>query len=163
MANLTLASATSTVIFSSIPATYRDLVLVISARTSSAATSDTVNLRFNGDIAANYAQVRLFNSGSTASSNTSASLTSLEIGRIPSNNSSNTTLGPVFYQVFDYAATNKFKSGLGRSGALPTESITDNVFGRWSSSAAITSITLTCSPGPNFAAGSTFALYGIVA
>ena len=70
-------SAVASYTFSSIPSTYTDLVLRISARTSvTGQTFDNIEIQFNNDSATNYSYIRLRGSGSAASSsigsNTSA-------------------------------------------------------------------------------------------
>jgi hypothetical protein len=72
-----------------------------------------------------------------------------------------TSQSNVTYQIFDYAATNKHKTVLNRTGAM-TWSWTRAGTGRWANTSAITSITL-LSVGSNIAAGTTLNLYGIIA
>jgi hypothetical protein len=67
LATVTLGSADSSVTFSSIPATYRDLILVLNGTRS---TTSGVRARANADAGANYPMVYMdaesttFNSGS---------------------------------------------------------------------------------------------------
>jgi hypothetical protein len=54
LANLTLGTAASSITFSNIPATYRDLILITSARSSTTATGvDAIFLRYNSDTGSN--------------------------------------------------------------------------------------------------------------
>jgi hypothetical protein len=151
LATITLGSAASTVTFSSIPATYRDLRLVIQA-SSPADTADIV-ARFNGDSGANYSLVQMYGNGSTATSSASSGQTELYFGYY------NTTQGMVQLTVFDYSQTDKQKSALSRSD-LPGALVFARA-GRWASTSAITSMLIYPTYG-QFAAGSTFSLYGIV-
>lgn len=63
----TLTSSAASVTFSSIPATYTDLVLRISSRTDAAGATATVAAQFNGDTtSANYSETNLNSDGATA-------------------------------------------------------------------------------------------------
>jgi hypothetical protein len=150
LANITLGSSTASVAFSNIPATYRDLVLVINGNTS--ATSE-VQLRFNGDSGANYSCVRGL--GFTGGLYTDSNVNVTSTAAIASIGTSQST---VIQQIMDYSATDKHKSVLARS-VIPT---TDVVMGiaRWANTSAITSITALLSTG-TYATGTTFCLYGI--
>jgi hypothetical protein len=161
LATVTLGASASSVTFSSIPATYRDLILVHSMKHSFAGsiTVRDSGLRFNGDSGSNYSYVRMGGNGSTASSETdTANNFSLLYGMA----SANFQMGIV--QVMDYSATDKHKTVLYRTGLA-----NDTNFGsyaaaaRWANTAAIT--TLTIAPGGSFTilAGSTFNLFGIAA
>jgi len=62
------AGGATSMSFTSIPQTFTDLMLVVSARSALAATVSGQYLRFNGDGANNYTWVAVFGDGSTASS-----------------------------------------------------------------------------------------------
>ena len=62
IARQVIASATGTVTLSSIPGTYTDLVLIISATATTGA--DDLLLQFNGDTASNYSETILTGTGS---------------------------------------------------------------------------------------------------
>ena len=65
----TLASAAATVTFSSIPATYTDLVLQMSIRdTNTGATIGSTTTTFNNDTTTLYSVTNLFGNGATATS-----------------------------------------------------------------------------------------------
>jgi hypothetical protein len=147
LATVTLGSSAASVTFSSIPATYRDLVIVFIGQVN-APGGDFVHA-FNGDTNyANYSRVYAFGDGSSA---TSANQTSAPYFwyAITGSNAINTL------EVMDYSATDKHKTVLARYRQAGTGS--SMVAGRWANTAAITSITTTQS----CAAGSTFSLYGI--
>jgi len=55
----TLTSATANVTFSSIPATYTDLLLIINAQSVQATTYDNVIIQFNADTGSNYSRTRI--------------------------------------------------------------------------------------------------------
>ena len=150
LANVTLGSSASSVTFSSIPATYRDLIFVFNGTTT---IDDGVGLRFNGDTGSNYTNVRMFGNSGGAGSDTSTTT------RIPTT-AGNTSLRTAFVsQVMDYSATDKHKTVLTRNN------ITDNnvaaIAARWANTAAITSVTI-LSPGSTISSGSTISLYAIV-
>jgi hypothetical protein len=148
LATVTLGTATASVVFSSIPATYRDIIIVFDGGTT---ISDGVGARFNADTGNNYSAVRMTGSSAGAISDNFSG-----ISRIIQ------TAGDVdmfVSQVMDYSATDKHKTVLTRS------SISTNVTGiaaRWANTAAITSITV-FSPGSTMTTGSTISLYGVIA
>jgi hypothetical protein len=150
LATVTLGTAAASVTFSSIPATYRDLIFVFNGTTT---IDDGVGLRFNGDTGSNYTNVRMFGNSGGAGSDT------ISTTRIVST-AGNTSLRTAFIsQVMDYLATDKHKTVLTRNN------ITDNnvtaIASRWANTAAITSVTV-LSPGSTITSGSTISLYAIV-
>jgi hypothetical protein len=148
LANTTLGSSASSITFSSISGSYRDLVLVISGVVN---TGTAIYLRFNGDTGNNYSYVRMVGNGSTTSK-ASGTISAAEIGEMFTNEAN------IIAQVMDYSATDKHKSGLARCNAS-----TNSVFGhayRWANTAAITSMVVLTSGG-TFNSGTTMALYGI--
>lgn len=160
LATITLASAAATVTFSNIPGTYRDLILEFNHRVDSTATAADSFLRFNGDTGNNYNHVFMSGNGSTTSS-ASGTRTYLETNI---DDTSIFTRNQI--QIFDYAQTDKHKSGLMKEG-LATFALFQRAF-RWASTSAITSISFTAADRlgsgtpDNFAAGSVFSIYGIV-
>jgi hypothetical protein len=161
LATVTLGGTASSVTFSSIPATYRDLVLIISGRSTST-TGEAVMGRYNGDSGANYNNVRMGGLvGVGPFSNTATSQTSVQLGRLDDSSSGNTSPSQAIISIMDYSATDKHKTSLSRSGT--TREVVDSNAGRWANTAAITSIVISLAVGPNFVAGSTFNLYGVIA
>jgi hypothetical protein len=155
IATTTLTSSASSVTFSSIPATYRDLVLVFNA--FRAAGSSAAVVRVNGDTGSNYFNVRAGGDGSsTASSifNTSFfSATQLgQTGTVP---------GTTIFNFLDYSTTNKHKNVLARVSIA--ESNASMAACRWGNTAAINQIQVLTVGNPAWDAGSTFSLYGIEA
>jgi hypothetical protein len=157
LATRTLVSAAATVTFSTIPATYRDLVLVFSGATTSNGAG--ASFRFNGDTGNNYSQVRALGI-STPISSAYANSNSLQF--LSSNEGLGTAISNVIIQIMDYSATDKHKATLNRNNNNNTLGThVEMTAGRWGNTAAVTSMTITSSI--NFAIGSTFSLYGIVA
>jgi len=66
-----LSSSAASVTFSSIPATYTDLVLRLSTRTDSASPTGTLKINFNNDSTTLYSFTRIRADGATASSGSS--------------------------------------------------------------------------------------------
>jgi len=150
LATTTLASASSSVTFSSIPTSgYRDLVLVINGTNSG---SQDLKFIFNGDTGSNYSRVAMYGQssgiGSFSDNGQNAGLWA----------SVQTVLNTVIANIMDYSATDKHKTVLVRS-----DNAGDRVrayAGRWASTSAITSIQLDPT-GTSWQAGTTISLYGI--
>jgi hypothetical protein len=155
LANVTLGASAATVTFSSIPATYRDLVLVVDGSGTDALTY--AHFRVNNN-STDYSYVFANGNGVTANSQ---GPTDDKI-QVPGRDSywTNTYRTQVVVNLMDYAQTDRHKHFLVRSGAA--SSATEMQAGRWANTAAITSIRFTMNVG-SFAIGSTFALYGIIA
>ena len=154
LANITLGSSASSVTFSSIPATYRDLVLEIVIQPSGTAL-DNVFLRFNSDSGSNYSYVEAFGTGSGTGS-PSGTLAYFFLG-YHGGGTSSTQIGTT---VLDYSATDKHKTGLTRNDK--SDQGTSMIASRWANTAAITSV-LVDSVAATFPTGSTFNLFGIAA
>lgn len=150
----TLGSAAADITFSSIPATYTDLVLVYIGAT----VSNNINyyLRLNGDTGTNYSYTYLSGTGSAVGSGRGSTTAFLYIAQ----NSSSS--GPDIHiaQLQNYANTTTYKTVLDRWNE-PTGNVGATV-GLWRSTSAITSVLLAAN-GSNIAAGSTCTLYGILA
>jgi hypothetical protein len=149
LANITLGVAANTVTFSSIPATYRDLIII---GTYTLSTAQYVRIRFNGDATTtNYYDVDMLGNGTTFSSTRGNDniINPSVLGQ---------ATGSVKIEIMDYSATDKHKTGLSRLN----ESTTGVGFGafRWANTAAVTSVALVGN-GVNFNSASNFALYGI--
>lgn len=149
LANTTLSSAVSSVTFSSIPATYRDLVLVIAG---TATSTDQMVIRFNSSTTG-YSEVTMLGAASTSSYTSSVNrLSQIALSTTQSNG---------IMHIMDYSATDKHKTALYRNNL--GGSTTYATAGRWADTSAITSILLALETGGNtFASGCSFALYGII-
>ncbi len=151
----TLASTATSITFSSIPATYTDLRLVIVP--TSAATGD-IRIQFNGDTGTNYSTTVLNGTGAAASSNRQINATYCYL----TFTAAGTTTIPHLYtsDIFSYAGST-YKT------LLNTNSEDNNGSGNvvrsvslWRSTAAITSLSII---GGTYAIGTTATLYGILA
>lgn len=151
LATITLASASGSVVFNSIPNTFRDLILVFDG--SCITGGNDMVLRFNSDTSNSYTGVRLSGNGSASSSST-FNTTFMRVGFI------STSRTNAVIQILDSSATDKHKRLISRSN-IPSGSLDANS-GRWANAVSITSITC-LNTSFNYAAGSTFSLYGIEA
>lgn len=157
LANLTLSASASSVTFSSISQAYRDLVLVV---TGTSTAGDTLAVRLNNDTnASNYFWVYMMGNGASAASGTNSGFNYWQL----QNNSQfdSTNRGQAVINIMDYSATDKHKTGLSRSD-FPAYS-TEAFASRYASTTAISTIRVFLIGGSSFAAGSTFALYGVIA
>ena len=150
----TLGSSSASVTFSSIPATYTDLYIVIEAKNLTG--NSDVLMRFNSDSGSNYSATILTGDGSSASSARRTSSTSVILNYFDFLNSTTATQFNVNIQNYSNATTNK--TALVRANRA--NQATEAVVGLWRNTAAITQIDLTPSSS-SFAVGSTFSLYGI--
>jgi len=156
IATTTFAGGTASATFSSIPATYTDLVMVSFLRAGS--TNSSYVLRFNSDSGSNYSNTVLYGDGTSPGSNRYSSQTSayLTYYGFPTTAS---TFGTIITDFQNYSNTTTNKTFIGRS--QNSNSGTDAVVGLWRSTAAINSITIYA--GDTFASGSVVTLYGIKA
>lgn len=146
--------------FTSIPATYTDLLVKISARTTNAGINDNVSIRPNGNTT-NRTAKRLYGQGISALSD---SLTDIVAGNIAGATATTSTFGSAEFYLPNYAgSTNKSFStdGVNESN-VATGVAMSIVAGLWSSTAAITSLNLYTESGSNFVQYSTATLYGIL-
>lgn len=151
------SGGSSTITFSSIPQTYTDLVVKVSAR--STGTNGTCLVYFNGDTGSNYSIKRVGGDGSAAFSNTYAFPYSLYAD--PSSATASTFGNGEIY-IPNYVGSS-YKS-------VSSDMVTENnataasqmlTAGIWNSTAAVTSITLTALGGESFAQYSTATVYGV--
>jgi hypothetical protein len=153
LATVTLGSSASSVTFSSIPATYRDLILVMNSKVVSSTAS--VRARFNGDSGSNYPRVAMSGDGSrTLSVADTQSFASISGATSVSDAFSYNSVT----QIMDYSATDKHKTVLSRANNTSNE--VSAIASRWANTSAITSVEVFVSSG-SYDTGSTFALYGI--
>lgn len=153
LANITLSSSASTVTFSSISGSYRDLIIVANVQ-----GGGEFGMRFNSVSTNTYTNIGMLGNGTSALSSTYS-----PIGYLPyaySYGNSGKLCNHII-QIFDYSATNKHKAVLSRFEESATNSSVNATAGRWASTSAITTVAFGF--GGTFAAGSTFALYGVSA
>ena len=156
IATTTLGSAAASYTFSSIPSTYTDLILVFNGSASSGTPFTT--LRFNGDTATNYSDTTLSGNGTSASSGRDSSTTFIYVSGA---DTLSTGMSQLIVNFQNYSNTTTYKTALARSANAANG--TSAAVGLWRSTAAINSITVMLNSASNYAAGSTFTLYGIAA
>jgi hypothetical protein len=151
----TLGTATGQVSFSSIPSTYRDLIVVVFAE---GATSGTLNLRFNANATVDaYIRIRLSGDGTSVTSAATNNTNWLCTNAADLDN-----LAHSMIHIFEANQTDRHKFVLINTGRAAAG--VDAMSGRWANTSAITSVDLYNNLGSsNFVVGSSFYLYGIVA
>lgn len=160
----TLTTTAASITFSSIPSTYTDLLLMVSARSNSSSTArDSIRLYFNGSTSSVYSFTRLLGDGTTLSSfsspvgdelySTFGASTSLSTASV---------FGSVEIYIPNYlSTTNKPTS----SFQVVEDNNATGYFGLTAGLAqitsAITSIEVALNPSASFVSDSSFYLYGI--
>jgi len=156
LATITTTSIDGTIIFSSIPSGFKDLLLVSD---HIANATGGISLRLNGDSSVTYRHqvLRADANGLMAA----AENNNLLYGQWS---------GPVIgernvlqVQIMDYSQTNKHKNVLTRSAYRHNDgALVERLSAIYPSYSQVTSITLfTANPSTSFAVGSVFSLYGI--
>jgi large repetitive protein len=163
IATTTLSSSTGTVTFSSIPSTYTHLQIRAIARSTFAQnTGDQVTVQVNGVTTSSYSYHYMSANGSAIGDvNATSTTTTMGLGYAPNDSVTANTFGAFIIDVADYASTSKFKTFRAFGGYDANGSGTIRLqSGLFQSTNAVTSISLTHN---TFKAGSTFALYGVIA
>ena len=164
IATTTVGTATTTITFSSIPATYQHLQVRVSGRSTGPYTYSSVYVNYNGDTGANYTYHSLYGDGANPASTGRGSETAIYCQNISGANALSNNFGSVIVDILDYANTNKFKTtrslgGFDNNGTgSPIGTISLNS-GAWRNTAAINSITF--ATDGDFATNTKIALYGI--
>lgn len=149
----TLATATSSISFTNIPADFSDLVILGSLRSSASAETTTTSYKLN---TLSPSGTRLEGNGSSASSD------SLTTFRVPANNATANTFGSSQIYLTDYRGTANKRVSIDtvteNNATAAFQEITEGTF---ELTAAVTSFEI-ISTASNFVAGSTISLYGIL-
>jgi hypothetical protein len=155
LATTTLSTSTASVTFGSIPATYRDLVVVVNGKLNDAAG---VEMTLNSDTTnGNYSWVDM---EGTSTGAVSFTLSNRTIGYMGNE------VSTLMINLMDYSVTDKHTTSLASTTIF--DSSAANTFvtraaSRWANTAAVTTIKLEDTGGKTFSSGTTFALYGIEA
>lgn len=156
IATTTLGSAAANITFSSIPATYTNLRIVVVGTSSS--NNVNFNMRFNGDSGTNYSLTSMQSNGSSASSNQSSNVSQIFMSY---SGYSDTIPEMTTIDIFSYSgSTNKTCLITGSEDRNGSGSV-DRRVGLWRSTSAINSVLLYTQSG-NLNAGTTATLYGIL-
>lgn len=145
--------------FSSIPGTYRDLVLVCSARGDTAATEVKLRVQFNGDTGSNYDFEQHFGDTASAAFDHAQGTTFINIPQIPAASHTANYFGASEITIHRYKDTDKFKDLTAKGNEPINQQRTISASGVWKSTAAITSIRIFCGAG-NIEDNSVFTLFG---
>jgi hypothetical protein len=157
------SGGSSTITFSSIPATYTHLQIRAIARSTRASVNNVyVNMQINSDTGSNYSYHDLYGDGSTPTAGAITSANQNYIQRITASTATASVFGTFVIDILDYANTNKYKTlrslggfDLNGSGQIYL------VSGLWRNTNAITTLQFTSQATGDFAQYSQFALYGI--
>ena len=156
IATQTLGSAAATITFSSIPATYTDLRLVLVGTTSAA---QNIKLNYNSNVATTYSQTYMFGNGTTAGSGRRTTQTYV---RLTGNGSSSITV-PVMWTVdiFSYAGSTNKTCLISESQDTNGGGNTEVMVGLWQNTSAIDTVSVAPLSG-TWSIGTTATLYGIL-
>lgn len=151
------AGGASTMAFTSIPSTYTDLLIKVSAKGATVQEAGDLLLTLNGSTS-NFATQRLFTFQTTVYADTQSNF----VGQVPGSKVTANTFGSAEIYIANYAA------GIHKSIAGDSSVETNSADGleyigttRWSDTSTVTSISLSNNAG-NFVQYSTAYLYGIV-
>lgn len=158
ISNTVLSAATNTVTISSIPQTYRDLMLIVSGSKINGG-GDWCRIRINNDTTSS-PSVFMEGDGVNTRSNNSSTSGLTDTYWNATWTATATTRTVATWHFFDYAKTDKQKHILVRSGR-PDGMIAAGT-GRWPSTVAVTSLVCALGdPAAQWIAGTKFTLYGI--
>jgi len=152
------AGGAASIDFTSIPGTYTDLMVLVSSRASDGYPDTGCSVTFNG-LSTNRSRRTLYGTGSAAASSTASDIAFF------TNASTATANAFTNAQIYvpNYAgSTNKSVSIDGMNEQNATYALGGITAGLWSSTAAITQLTLTPATATNWLQYSTATLYGIL-
>ena len=159
-----ISTPAATVTFSSIPGSYSQLMLIVSAGCAASSGKD-LYMQYNGDTAGNYTRQYLGAYSGGPFNGQDVSVSSPGIGGLPGTSELSGSATKIV--IANYAGTifkkfavshSTYMSGGSSSAGLIQEVMIGHF---WNSTASISSIVLGTSDGSNFVAGSTFTLYGL--
>jgi hypothetical protein len=160
-----LASSAASITFSSIPATYTDLVLRVSGRTDRAAPFDSLVLTINGTGGTAYSRTALRGNGSSAVSFNASSGASFltDLMGITASTATSNTFGSFEIYIPSYTVSQNKPFSFAGAGEdnNSTPVYSGATAGLWSNTAAITQLSFAPNSGTVFVSGSSFYLYGI--
>ena len=155
------AGGSSSIVFSSIPSTYRHLQIRMLARSSS--TSNGYTLQMNSDTGSNYTRHYLYGTGSgSALAAGLANTTSIILSDSAVSTSTSGVFGAAVCDILDYTSTTKNKTvrTLGGFDNNGNGAVFFNSGLYFATPAAVSTLTITPDAG-SFVQYSQFALYGI--
>ncbi len=157
-----LSSSAASVTFSSIPATYTDLVIRLSTRSTTASNISGIDITLNGNVTSIYSYTKLQGNGATASSTNSSAGAPLTVNWINGATSTSNTFSKSVLYFPNYTGTvakpiswsNAQENNITTAYLNATATLANLT-------SAITTILLADNGGGSFASGSSFYLYGI--
>jgi len=152
----------SNIEFTSIPATYTDLVVSFSGRSVYNGTTDVLKLTFNGNTSSNYTRREIEGDGASAASYSETTTSGFQYIYVPGNTGTTSTFGNCQIYVPNYAGSNNKSFSV--DNVIERNNTTAYaclMAGLWANSAAITSLKLESQNASNIAQYSTATLYGI--
>jgi hypothetical protein len=159
IATQTVGSNVTTVTFSSIPSTYTDLLLKISARTNSSTSYEYMYINFNGG--GYNAPIRFIQFSGSGAGSTSSESTGY-LGITNGNGATASVFSNNEVYIPSYAGSNyKSFSVDGTMENNATASYMHYVAGIWQNTSAINSVAVQAGNTQSFVQYSTFSLYGI--
>ena len=158
---LTTAVAAFTV---SLPSTYTDIQVRLSARSTRGTTIDAMELNFNGDSGSNYGRICAYNENGVNAGEIikNSNSTGKQIGGAPAASLASNIFGQTTIDLLNYSG-NARKIWYSYHSTQMTGGATRNVWrttGNWSGTAPITSFTIRMGNG-NVETGSAISIYGI--
>ena len=160
-----LEADAASVTFSGIPATYQDLQLRMMIQGRRTDSTNTTEIRLNGDTASNYSGHAMYGTGSNQYGFGVAAHGYLGYSSVlytPSGTKPRESYAVGIVDIADYANTNKNKTVMINWGIdLVGYGFVGFVSGCWDSTAAVTSVSITINPTYDTGRGSSFTLYGL--
>ena len=163
IASQVLASTAASVTFSSIPGTYTDLFLKMSARGDNAAFSNTVLVYYNSTSGTAGSYTNLYASSGSVGSNSSSGTAYISPGSVDGSTSTANTFGIAEVYIPNYATAVAHSATMVATVENNSNTVyyLDIAAGLQTAASAITSLIITAN-GSNFVAGSRFDLYGLL-
>lgn len=147
----------------SLTGTWSSLLVKWVGRSNDASTAKGCNLTFNGDTGSNYLWIQSEAANTTLTTSVAGALTTaIHIGTMPAASATANFFGHGEFTVGGPNSTSMFKVAVAEASGFTTATdVRLGVYsGQWSSTAAITSLTLTPAAG-SFTVGSKVSVYGV--
>lgn len=155
-----LVSTAASFDITSIPATYRDLEFVLTARGNDGAANSMVQMTFNNDTGANYEYQQINAGGGSVSGAGTSGASYIRGGYLTTDGSAAGRASHHLIYIPNYAGTTFHKTAQVQGGLFYASGAEwDQWVGRWASTSAISRVTLTPAAG-SFKAGSRLTVYG---
>jgi len=165
ISSVTLSSSAATISFTSIPATYTDLLIKLSSRSDrSGNTSADQYIQFNGNTSAVYSMRRLMGNGSSTSGDSSSGATGAFVGDATAPSATASTFANTEIYIPNYTSSNAKSiliSSVTENNATEAYQIFNASLWNTATQAAITSLLIGTVTSNNFVQYTTAYLYGI--